>query len=105
MRVAVPVRFQVEDDERTGRIENVCADGAFVLAYPPPPPGTPILLRVHLPAARESISVEADVTWTRGSSASASAGFGCSFRSAGRALPRLRAWLAWVQEASLEQGE
>lgn len=66
----VPVRFDVEfthaGKAKHGTCLNLSRGGMFLAADIPPPPGTELLLRFKLQDPSETLSVPAQVAWTRG---------------------------------------
>jgi hypothetical protein len=75
-----PVQWRQRGRARRGRIADISCGGVFVIDPTPPPLGTRLDLRLHLPD--HALDIEAEVTWA--GQARGDRGFGVRFRGLAR---------------------
>jgi CheY-like chemotaxis protein len=85
IRVAAPVRLDVDGTQRWGTLRNLSRAGAFVELPEPLPGGREVSLSFKIPGSARSIAPTAQVVWSRRAQASApGAGHGLRFMAVDR---------------------
>lgn len=99
---ALPVKYTLgSGPERTGSIQDLHLEGAFVGTLSLPPEGTRVRLRLTTPTAWDPVLVDGEVRWVR-TTRDGDPGFGVRFDPLG---PAEAAALAELVEASAYEDE
>jgi len=82
-RVAVSYRVVERTGEESGRhkafTRNIGVGGAFIVTEDPPPPGSTLLLEVHVPTSGKRIELRGEVRWIADGEMDAVHGMGVKF--------------------------
>ena len=81
LKVRVIVRRQNERSSREieGGTENLGTGGAFILADPPLPPGTPVIVAISSATTWDPLRIHGVVRWVRDARQGVAAGMGVAF--------------------------